>query len=101
MNFDTYGKLANETDLVHPINYYFLGLVEEAGEVAGLRKRFLRDEGNIEPEKLAKELGDVLWYVAMIGKQYGLNMDSIAVENIRKLTDRKERGVITGTGDER
>jgi len=37
----------------------------------------------------------------MIGKQYGLNMDSIAVENIRKLTDRKERGVITGTGDER
>jgi len=45
MNFDTYGKLANETDLVHPINYYFLGLVEEAGEVAGLRKRFLRDEG--------------------------------------------------------
>jgi NTP pyrophosphatase (non-canonical NTP hydrolase) len=101
MNFDTYEKLANETDLIHPINYYFLGLVEEAGEVAGLRKRFLRDEGNIDSEKLAKELGDVLWYVAMIGKQYHLNMDEIAVSNIKKLTDRKERGVITGTGDER
>ena len=101
MNFETYNKLADETDLGHPINYYFLGLVEEAGEVAGLRKRFLRDEGNIEPEKLAKELGDVLWYVAMIGKQYHLNMDEIAVSNIKKLTDRKERGVITGSGDER
>ena len=101
MNFETYNKLADETDLGHPINYYFLGLVEEAGEVAGLRKRFLRDEGNIEPEKLVKELGDVLWYVAMIGKQYHLNMDDIAVSNIKKLTDRKERGVITGSGDER
>jgi hypothetical protein len=37
----------------------------------------------------------------MIGKQYHLNMDEIAVSNIKKLTDRKERGVITGTGDER
>ena len=101
MNFDTYEKLANETDLVHPINYYFLGLVEEAGEVAGLRKRYLRDEGNIDPEKLVKELGDVLWYVAMIGKQYGISMDDVAVSNIKKLTDRQERGVITGVGDER
>ena len=101
MNFDTYEKLANETDLVHPINYYFLGLVEESGEVAGLRKRFLRDEGNIDEIKLKKELGDVLWYIAMIGKRYGISMDDVAVTNIQKLTDRKERGVITGSGDER
>ncbi len=101
MNFDTYEKLANETDLVHPLNYYFLGLVEESGEVAGLRKRFLRDEGNIDNEKLKKELGDVLWYVAMIGKRYNISMDDVAVTNIQKLTDRKARGVITGTGDER
>jgi NTP pyrophosphatase (non-canonical NTP hydrolase) len=101
MNFDTYEKLANETDLGHPLNYYFLGLVEESGEVAGLRKRFLRDEGNIDNEKLKKELGDVLWYVAMIGKRYNISMDDVAVANIQKLTDRKARGVITGTGDER
>ena len=101
MNFDTYEKLADETDLVHPLNYYFLGLVEESGEVAGLRKRFLRDEGNIDNEKLKKELGDVLWYVAMIGKRYNISMDDVAVTNIQKLTDRKARGVITGVGDER
>ena len=74
MNFETYNKLADETDLGHPINYYFLGLVEEAGEVAGLRKRFLRDEGNIDRNILVKELGDVLWYVAQVGKQYNIDM---------------------------
>lgn len=101
MNFETYNKLADETDLGHPINYYFLGLVEEAGEVAGLRKRFLRDEGNIDREILVKELGDVLWYVAQVGKHYNIDMEEVAVTNIQKLTDRKERGVITGTGDNR
>jgi NTP pyrophosphatase (non-canonical NTP hydrolase) len=101
MNFETYEKLADETDLAHPLNYYFLGLVEESGEVAGLRKRFLRDEGNIDGEKLAKELGDVLWYVAMIGKRYNISMDDVAVANIQKLADRKARGVITGAGDDR
>jgi len=101
MNFETYNKLADETDLGHPINYYFLGLVEEAGEVAGLRKRFLRDEGNIDRTILIKELGDVLWYVAQVGKQYNIDMEEVAVTNIQKLTDRKARGVITGTGDSR
>lgn len=101
MNFDTYEKLADETDLGHPINYYFLGLVEEAGEVAGLRKRYLRDEGNTDETVLKKELGDVLWYVAMVGKRYGISMDDVAVTNIQKLADRKARGVITGAGDDR
>jgi NTP pyrophosphatase (non-canonical NTP hydrolase) len=101
MNFETYNKLADETDLGHPINYYFLGLVEEAGEVAGLRKRFLRDEGNIDRDILIKELGDVLWYVAQVGKRYNIDMEEVAVTNIKKLTDRKERGVITGSGDNR
>ena len=101
MNFETYNKLADETDLGHPINYYFLGLVEEAGEVAGLRKRFLRDEGNIDRDILIKELGDVLWYIAQVGKSYNIDMEEVAVTNIKKLTDRKERGVITGSGDNR
>lgn len=101
MNFDTYQNLANETDLGHPLNYYFLGLVEESGEVAGLRKRFLRDEGNIEREKLVKELGDVLWYIAMIGRRYNITLEEVGVSNIEKLADRKARGVITGSGDDR
>ena len=101
MNFDEYQKLAKETDLVHPLNYYFLGLAEEAGEVAGLRKRFLRDEGNIDYAKLNKECGDVLWYLAMICDKYQISLQDVAVTNLQKLMDRKERGVITGTGSER
>ena len=46
-------------------------------------------------------MGDVLWYVAQVGKRYNIDMEEVAVTNIKKLTDRKERGVITGTGDNR
>jgi len=101
MDFNIYQNLANETDLDNPLNYYFLGLAEEAGEVAGLRKRFLRDEGNIDYDKITKELGDVLWYLAMIARKYNIPLDLIASKNIDKLRDRKERGVIKGKGDDR
>ena len=60
LDFNKYQELAKETDLGHPLNYYYLGLAEESGEVAGLRKRFLRDEGNTDYTTLTKELGDVL-----------------------------------------
>ena len=101
MQFNEYQKLAGETDLEHPLNYYFLGLTEEAGEVAGLRKRYLRDEGNTDYDKMTKELGDVMWYVARLADRYNLKLDDIASENITKLQDRKQRGVICGVGDNR
>tara|TARA_B110000438_G_scaffold3908_1_gene3907 strand:+ start:5222 stop:5527 length:306 start_codon:yes stop_codon:yes gene_type:complete len=101
MNFDDYQKLAKETDLVHPLNYYYLGLAEEAGEVCGLRKRFLRDEGNTDYATLNKECGDVLWYLSMICDKYGISLQDVAITNLEKLQDRHERGVITGKGDER
>jgi NTP pyrophosphatase (non-canonical NTP hydrolase) len=101
MNFDVYQKMAKDTDLGHPINYYFLGLSEEAGEVAGIRKRFLRDEGNTDMDDLTKELGDVLWYLAMVADRYNISFDDVAVTNIEKLNDRKQRNVIKGKGNNR
>ena len=101
MNFNEYQKLAKETDLGNPLNYYYLGLAEEAGEVAGLRKRFLRDEGNTDHNKLTKELGDVLWYLSMIADKYNIDLEDIAVANLIKLSDRKKRGMIKGKGDDR
>jgi NTP pyrophosphatase (non-canonical NTP hydrolase) len=101
LDFNEYQKRAKETDLNNPINYYYLGLAEEAGEVAGLRKRFLRDEGDIDYDKITKELGDVLWYVSMIAHKYNINLNDIAVTNINKLLDRKNRNVIKGKGDNR
>lgn len=101
LDFNQYQKNAKETDLGHPLNYYYLGLAEESGEVAGLRKRFLRDEGNTNYTTLTKELGDVLWYLAMLADRYNIDLDDVAKLNLIKLMDRKKRGTITGKGDDR
>lgn len=101
MDFNKYQECAKETDLGHPLNYYYLGLAEEAGEVAGLRKRFLRDEGNTDYNNLTKELGDVLWYLAMLADKYNICLEDVAELNLIKLMDRKKRGTITGKGDNR
>jgi NTP pyrophosphatase (non-canonical NTP hydrolase) len=61
----------------------------------------LRDEGNTDYDKMTKELGDVMWYVARLAHRYNLKLDDIASENITKLQDRKQRGVICGVGDNR
>ena len=49
----------------------------------------------------SKELGDVMWMVAELCTIYGLDMGKVMAENIDKLTDRRERGVIDGKGDDR
>ena len=102
--------------------YPALGLSEEAGEVCGKIAKFIRKHEGIDPmtaryelenkvtitddelkfrNDLSKELGDVLWMVAELCTVYGLNMGKVMAENIEKLTDRRERGVIDGEGDNR
>lgn len=100
--------------------YPVLGLAEEAGEVVGKVAKFIRKSDGLDPKKamdlfpnamvdtisqfrndLAKELGDVLWMVAATASEYGLSLEDIAKMNIDKLTDRKDRGVIVGEGDNR
>jgi NTP pyrophosphatase (non-canonical NTP hydrolase) len=85
--------------------YAALGLNGEAGEVAEQAKKMLRDDfGNLTPdrvEKIRKELGDLLWYAAQVATEAGLDLDDVALTNIRKLKDRQERGVLHGSGDDR
>jgi len=52
-------------------------------------------------KSLAKELGDVLWYVAVLADELDLILKYIAEENIKKLASRQERGKISGSGDNR
>lgn len=87
------------------VEYCSLGVNEEAGEVAGKVKKSIRDdESELEPERvnaIALELGDTLWYIAIMADALGIPLHRIAEMNIEKLNDRKERGVIQGSGDNR
>jgi len=51
--------------------------------------------------KIARELGDVLWYVANLAHELGISLDAIAKANLSKLSSRNKRDVLTGDGDER
>ena len=85
--------------------YPTLGLCGEAGEVAEKIKKMVRDDGGVlsdeRRESLAKELGDVLWYVAQIATEAGLDLDEIAGSNLEKLLSRQRRQVLQGSGDDR
>lgn len=85
--------------------YPTLGLAGETGEVAERVKKVIRDSGGKVSEEirqaLAKELGDVLWYVAALARELSLDLDEIARGNIEKLASRKDRGMLHGSGDNR
>jgi NTP pyrophosphatase (non-canonical NTP hydrolase) len=85
--------------------YPALGLAGEAGEVAEHAKKAIRDDGGeISPERraaMAKELGDVLWYVAQLATELDLDLGEIAQANLDKLLSRQQRGVLSGDGDDR
>lgn len=85
--------------------YAILGLTSEAGEVAGVVKKVIRDKGglmdDIDKVAIRKELGDVLWYVSAICTDYGIDLGTVAYDNIVKLQDRAERDQLKGSGDNR
>ncbi len=109
MTFDDYQK-KSKTTAIYPnqgqnLVYTVLGLVGESGEVAEKVKKIIRDLGgeitDEKREEIKKELGDVLWYLAQTATELGLSLDDIARTNIEKLLSRKERGVLSGSGDNR
>ena len=108
MDLSEYQRLSRRTAeypreawLIYPA----LGLAGEAGEVAEHVKKAIRDDGGEVSEErrtaMAKELGDVLWYVSQLASELGLELDEIAQINLDKLLSRQRRGVLSGSGDER
>lgn len=97
------------TTAVYPedkrIIYPALGMCGEAGEVADKVKKVIRDNAqNFTAEKkreIAKEIGDVLWYCAVLSHDLGFTLEDVAQMNIDKLQSRKERGMLSGSGDNR
>ena len=108
MNLNDYQQLALRTarskDAKDEFYHLVLGLVGEAGEVAEKVKKVVRDE-NSDFSKLdelfKKELGDVLWHIAVLADYFDIKLEDIAQQNIDKLASRLQRGVIGGSGDSR
>lgn len=84
----------------HAVTYPVLGLASEAGELAGKWKKFLRD-GSFDRQGMIAELGDNLWYIALIARDLGISLSEVANRNLDKLEDRKVRDVLKGSGDYR
>jgi NTP pyrophosphatase (non-canonical NTP hydrolase) len=109
MDCNEYQKQARKTaiypSLGNNLYYPVLGLCGEAGEVAEKVKKIIRDrDGHLSEESraaIAVELGDVLWYIANAASELGLSLNEIAKENLRKLSSRKKRKVLKGSGDDR
>jgi NTP pyrophosphatase (non-canonical NTP hydrolase) len=69
-----------------------LGLVGEAGECSELIKKHVFHNRALDREELQAELGDVLWYVAMLADACGLSLQEIAAHNVEKLIRRYPEG---------
>ena len=88
------------------IQYVVLGLAGEAGEISNKVKKEIRDNprspfGTEFKQAMTKEIGDCMWYISQLCNELGLDLGAIMAFNLEKLTDRKERGTITGSGDDR
>lgn len=102
LTFKEYYDQARSTAVYKDTDYPLYGLVEEVGELFGKLSKFKRGDNTfVDPFKVAYELGDVLWMLTNVAHEYGWRIDDIASMNIKKLKDRKDRGVLQGEGDDR
>lgn len=97
-------KTARAKTADNELMHLLLGLVGESGEIAEKVKKVIRDE-NSDFSKLdelfEKELGDVLWHIAVLAAYFDIPLEKIAQQNIDKLASRSARGKIGGSGDNR
>ena len=69
-----------------------LGLAGESGEVLDMIKKWIFHEKDLDREHLKKEIGDVMWYVAMLCESFGFDLDEILQMNVGKLKARYPEG---------
>jgi NTP pyrophosphatase (non-canonical NTP hydrolase) len=110
VTFDEYQKQAlttahNTHEPLMEKTIWAMGVAGEAGEVVEKWKKIVAyKDGKTTQEdldELAKELGDVVWYIAVMAHSLGYSFDDIMARNVEKLKSRKARGVIIGKGDNR
>ena len=102
----SYQKWTQSTAIyTNPIIYPSLELAGEVGEVCNQVKKIYRDDEGVvtlkRKQDLEKELGDVLWALARLIDDLGLDFNMVKELNVIKLEDRMQRNVIGGSGDNR
>jgi NTP pyrophosphatase (non-canonical NTP hydrolase) len=108
-DFDSYQKACKKTavypDIGKNFTYPTIGLMGEAGEVANKVKKLIRDDaGKISKERreeIKAEIGDMMWYIAQLSTELGLNLSKVAEYNLEKLAKRQKENKLHGSGDNR
>ena len=105
LTLDTYQQQAKATAVYPayaPFPYLIAGLAGEVGELSSIYAKWWRgDLKFLDMKGLRAELGDVLWFVAMLANELGYDLSTIAQNNLDKLADRANRGKLKGNGDNR
>ena len=115
MNLNEYQTEARLFAVNDDLMHFMFGLLEEAGEAAGVLKRVYREDDGywddytnydygvsyMARDKLIMELGDILWHIALIADNLGYSLEAVADLNLQKLQSRKARNMLKGSGDER
>lgn len=98
-------RTAREKTAKDELFHLALGLCGESGEIAEKIKKNVRDHDSdltkLDKKDIEKELGDVLWHVAVLADYFGIQLEDVAETNIQKLADRQRRNAIKGSGDNR
>ena len=94
IDFDKYQTLASMTASYKDPDYLPLGLAEECGELVHEFARCKRKGVPMDIEALSSEVGDVLWMLSQICREYDLSLADVAKANIEKLAARMDAGMI-------
>lgn len=96
MDFNEYQKAAMRTadkgELISQLVAGAMGLVGEAGETCDYIKKVVFHGHDLDPDKVAEEVGDTLWYAALLAEVIGISLEEIARRNIEKLKRRYPEG---------
>lgn len=94
------GKHVEEIDVGGVINGLF-GLSGEVGELTDMVKKWIFHNKSFDITHAQKELGDVMWYIAMTCESFGWSLDEIMQMNIDKLKKRYPDGFDTERANNR
>lgn len=101
VSFTGYQRWTRTTAIYPGVAYPRMGLAEETGELVGLFAKAVRDGTDIDQQRIIKEAGDVLWMLARVCDDMGVDLQAVVDANIEKLESRRARNVISGEGDDR